>query len=118
MNGQQDSDKEAAPVSGKESAPLPEKEAGRPPSYGDDDDVARPGIMSRMVDSFKRNPDYHVTEKGQVTADGGVFDVETAAQNTANSPLTRKLKGRHLQMIAIGGSIGMDAMPTLSLIRH
>ncbi len=53
-------------------------------------------------DSFKRNPDYHITEKGQVGANGQVYDIEGAAA----SPLARKLKGRHLQMIAIGGSIG------------
>ncbi|CAN6666627.1 general amino-acid permease Gap1p [Trichomonascus vanleenenianus] len=33
-------------------------------------------------------------------------DVEKAAHITANSPLARKLKNRHLQMIAIGGAIG------------
>lgn len=57
-------------------------------------------------DSFKENPDYHITEKGQVGANGQVYDVEGAAEATATSPLARKLKGRHLQMIAIGGSIG------------
>ncbi|KAK0649567.1 amino acid permease-domain-containing protein [Cercophora newfieldiana] len=34
------------------------------------------------------------------------YDMRTAAAKTANSLLTRELKGRHLQMIAIGGSIG------------
>ncbi|KXJ92444.1 amino acid permease [Microdochium bolleyi] len=34
------------------------------------------------------------------------YDVRTANMHTAHSFLARKLKGRHLQMIAIGGSIG------------
>jgi amino acid transporter len=76
------------------------------PYYGDD----RPsnGLFTRFVDSFKRDPAAHATPKGAVGADGKVFDVENAAAATAESPLARKLKGRHLQMIAIGGSIGMS----------
>ncbi|ORY56686.1 amino acid permease-domain-containing protein [Pseudomassariella vexata] len=34
------------------------------------------------------------------------YDLREAALQTAHSGLARKLKGRHLQMIAIGGSIG------------
>lgn len=37
---------------------------------------------------------------------GRVFNAQQAAYNTANTSLSRKLKGRHLQMLAIGGSIG------------
>jgi amino acid transporter len=66
----------------------------------------RNGIGKRVLDSFKRDPNMNISPKGSLGADGKVFDVESAAQNTANSPLARKLKGRHLQMIAIGGSIG------------
>ena len=60
----------------------------------------------RFIDTFKRDPNARTTPRGTVGADGNVFDPEGAAQATANSPLAKKLKGRHLQMIAIGGSIG------------
>lgn len=76
-----------------------------PPMYGEYE-VTRGSLPKRFMDSFKRDPNAHATPKGAVGADGKVFDVESAAQNTADSPLARKLKGRHLQMIAIGGSIG------------
>jgi amino acid transporter len=66
----------------------------------------RDGIAMRVLDSFKRDPNSAVTPKPHLAADGKAFDVEQAAANTANSPLARRLKGRHLQMIAIGGSIG------------
>ncbi len=76
-----------------------------PPMYGEPSHT-RGSIPRRILDSFKRNPNAHATPKGTVGADGKVFDAEGAAQATADSPLARRLKGRHLQMIAIGGSIG------------
>lgn len=71
-----------------------------------DDPLPQHAIHKRFLDSFKRNPYARATPKGAVGADGKVYDVENANIATAQSPLQRRLKGRHLQMIAIGGSIG------------
>lgn len=76
-------------------------------SYYGESSVQRDGLGRRVLDSFRRDPNVTTTPKSSATTDGKVFDVESAAANTANSPLARRLKGRHLQMIAIGGSIGM-----------
>ena len=73
-----------------------------------DHESKRPSPARRFLDSFK--PDPNVTATRVITTEGGakVYDVEAAAAATAQSPLARKLKGRHLQMIAIGGSIGTN----------
>jgi hypothetical protein len=76
-------------------------------AYYGESSYHRDGLGRRVLESFKRDPNMNMTPKGAMGSDGKVFDVETAAQNTATSPLARRLKGRHLQMIAIGGSIGM-----------
>ena len=66
-------------------------------------------LHTRIWDSFRRDPDRTpITHPGIFSNDGKGFDASDAAQRTADSPLARVLKGRHLQMIAIGGSIGIS----------
>lgn len=60
----------------------------------------------RFIDSFKRDPNAHVTKASQRADGERGFDHQAAAERTANSGLAHKLKSRHMQMIAIGGSIG------------
>lgn len=58
------------------------------------------GKWEGFVDGFKR------FDEGDLGIDPNLSDIEKAAIITANSPLSRSLKSRHLQMIAIGGAIG------------
>lgn len=83
--------------------------SGGEPWYGDDDELNR-SFPLRFLDSFKRDPNRHIIDpiidREDQDSQDGVFNPHKAAIGTANSGLARKLKGRHLQMIAIGGSIG------------
>ncbi|KAF4635558.1 hypothetical protein G7Y89_g2538 [Cudoniella acicularis] len=79
------------------------------PNYEETTEIHQ-SLGRRIIESFKRDPTLNVTPRGAIGSNGRVFNPENAALATANSPLARRLKGRHLQMIAIGGSIG-----TLSL---
>jgi amino acid transporter len=75
-------------------------------------DAPKSSWPTRFVDSFRRDPNAKITKSSQVIDphDGhgkpAGFDHKGAAEATANSGLAHKLKSRHLQMIAIGGSIG------------
>jgi amino acid transporter len=62
-----------------------------------------------FVDSFRRDSQaYANAVPSSSHSNGGIryYDIKNANARTANSSLSRELKGRHLQMIAIGGSIG------------
>ncbi|KAI1180536.1 putative amino acid permease [Nemania sp. FL0916] len=95
--------------------------------------AGRRSAFNDFVDGFRRDPTQRITPKDPLTEihaaeaaqlyrpiftrggggggngggnGGGSYDLRLATLQTAQSHLARKLKGRHLQMIAIGGSIG------------
>ena len=103
----QEKNKEAKEVhDSPESGSLDSNVFGASQSFYESTAPAPRSITSRLFDGFKRDPNLRATPHGIIGSNGKVFDVEAANEATANSPLARKLKGRHLQMIAIGGSIG------------
>lgn len=67
--------------------------------YGETVPTKKAGFFTNFKDSFKPA---NVPELD----DPNLTDLEKAAIATAQSPLEQSLKARHLQMIAIGGSIG------------
>lgn len=89
----------------------------REPSY----EPGHRGTWSRFIESFERDPDRRIAPKTAASRSRDVedanetdslhdgahyYDLQHATLVTSNPSLARKLKGRHLQMIAIGGSIG------------
>lgn len=96
----------------------------REPVY---DEVAPPSAFGQFIDGFRRDPTQRITPKDPLDeihaaeaarlyrplfarngSHSHYYDLRQATLQTAQSHLARKLKGRHLQMIAIGGSIGMS----------
>ncbi|KAK3896518.1 amino acid permease-domain-containing protein, partial [Staphylotrichum tortipilum] len=77
----------------------------KPPSHLSSDNAPEKHTVRRWLDTFRRDPDASAgMERGR--RGGHFFDLHAANVGTANTLLSRELKGRHLQMIAIGGSIG------------
>jgi len=89
---------------GSSDSPYSIDTMGKEPDY--EPQIVRQPVPRRIYESFKQNPHLNVTPRGAIGANGRVFNPTYAAAATADTPLARMLKGRHLQMIAIGGSIG------------
>lgn len=73
---------------------------------------SKPPILNgswNWVNGFRRaepRPGYASTDVPE-----RYYDLRAANAKTANTALARELKGRHLQMIAFGGSIGRSILP-------
>ncbi|CCU82065.1 general amino-acid permease/GAP1 [Blumeria hordei DH14] len=80
------------------------------PIAGDDTAKTNRQWIRAFVDSFRRAP--YAAVETPTDADDGGFNHAAAARRTANSGLAHRLKSRHMQMIAIGGSIGTGLFVT------
>ena len=84
-----------------------ESPAGPPQyDYGPTAETKEGTKFSLFVDSFKRNPNARMVTEATDAEGKPLPD-----QPPAEPALAMKLKDRHLQMIAIGGSIGTKYFP-------
>lgn len=94
-------EKELEYITSRDQASSTEKGVGVYIDAFDEQDNKEPmGRWESFKDSFRR------FDEKELGLDPNLSEVEKAAIITANSPLSRSLKDRHLQMIAIGGAIG------------
>ncbi|ATY64922.1 general amino-acid permease GAP1 [Cordyceps militaris] len=88
-------------------------------TYGSSHSMREPSYeahprFERFLDTFRRDPnstfllaEHHAARRLQHPGGGTpYYDLHLATLENAHIGLSRSLKGRHLQMIAIGGSIG------------
>lgn len=94
-------DKELDYITSREQASSTDKDGGIYINAFDASELKpEMGKWERFKDSFRR------FDEKDLGLDPNLSDIEKTAIITANSPLSRALKDRHLQMIAIGGAIG------------
>ena len=106
-------------VSSMEDRQFPDRDSrmqysmsGNEPNRQDDQPLKQ-NYARHFFDTFKRDPNSYAISLGTID---GVFDPHAAAAGTATSPLARKLKCRHVQMIAIGSSIGWGSTSSSFLL--
>ena len=83
--------------------------------YGATEETKPGSRWSRMRDSFKRNPNARMVT---VAVDAEGKPLPDHLQPPVQPALSMKLKDRHLQMIAIGGSIGSYHYPSFFEMYH